>query len=149
MRAGSIAAMLLLASCTSAKAPMQKVLFVCPYGGAKSVIAASYFNRAAERAGLPYVADAVAAETPYEAVPPPVADMLRSEGFDVASFKPRNAAPPELDGAAKVIAIDCDVNARGVERWDDVPKVSVDLPASAAAIRRHVEALVAQLKEAR
>lgn len=132
----------------------ETVLFMCPYGGAKSVIAASYFNRLAEAEGLPYVASAAAAETPYEAVPQPVAEYLGKEGFAVATFKPRQVTAADLQSAAKVVSIDCDLaklDAPGatVEQWNDVPKVSADLPGSAAAIRRHVEQLAAELKAKR
>jgi protein-tyrosine-phosphatase len=146
-----------LTGCTTARradAGKETVLFMCPYGGAKSVIAASYFNRLAEAEGLPYVATAAAAETPYEAVPQPVAEYLGKDGFAVASFKPRQVTAADLESAVKVVSIDCDVaklDARGaaVEQWNDVPKVSADLPGSAAAIRRHVEQLAAELKAKR
>ena len=123
------------------------VLFLCPYGGAKSVIAASYFNRLAEERALPYVGVAAAAEEPYDAVPAAVAAFLEGEGFDVRAFSPRHVEERDFQSATKVIAIDCDAgNASGaIERWDDVPKVSVDLDGSAAAIRRHVEALAREL----
>lgn len=127
------------------------VLFLCPYGGAKSVIAAAYFNRIAEERALPYVAMAAAAEEPYAAVPAPVADFLERDGIDVRSFQPRRFAEADVHGAARVVSIGCDLTAAkltdtAVERWDDVPKVSDDLPASAAAIRRHVEALAEELR---
>jgi arsenate reductase (thioredoxin) len=126
------------------------ILFVCSYGGAKSVMAASYFNRLAEERDLELVAVAAAAEEPYDAVPAPVADHLQREGFDVRGFKPHRVAAGEIGTAARIIAIDCDVpgagrGAVGIERWDDVPQASVDLDGSAAAIRRHVEALVEEL----
>jgi arsenate reductase (thioredoxin) len=131
--------------------PKSTVLFLCPYGGAKSVIAASYFNRLAEERDLAFVAVAAAAEDPYPAVPQAVADYLQRDGIDVRSFKPRRVAAEEIGTAAKVVAIDCnldriDVQSASIERWDDVPKVSVDLDASAAAIRRHVEALAEALR---
>ena len=128
-----------------------KVVFLCPYGGAKSVIAASYFNRLADQRALPYVGIAVAAEDPYDAVPPLVASFLEREGFDVRAFKPRHVQADDVKNAAKLVSIDCNlagvdvVAGAPIERWNDVPKVSVDLAASAAAIRRHVEALVAAL----
>jgi arsenate reductase len=127
------------------------ILFLCPYGGAKSVIAASYFNRLAQECALPYVAVAASAEDPYAAVPAPVADFLERDGMDVRSFKPRHFEPSDVQGAARVVSIDCDLAAANltgtaVERWDDVPKVSEDLPASADAIRRHVEALAEELR---
>lgn len=130
------------------------VLFMCPHGGAKSVIAASYFNRLAREQTLPFMALAAAAEEPYDAVPPKVAELLGREGFNVGSFKPRRVEPADLRAASRVISIDCDLSkldmqGARVERWDDVPKVSVDLPGSAGAIRKHVELLVGQLKAGR
>lgn len=138
---------LVVSGCVSASPPKKTVLFLCPYGGAKSVIAASYFNRLAEERGLPYVGVAAAAEQPYEAVPAPVAAFLEHEGFDVRAFKPRAVEEVDFKGASKVVAIDCNPASDGVpiERWDDVPKVSVDLDGSVAAIRRHVEALAREL----
>jgi protein-tyrosine-phosphatase len=134
--------------------PKSTILFLCQYGGAKSVIAASYFNRLAERHALPYAAVAAAAEEPYEAVPPPVVAFLDQDGFAVGAFKPRHVEAGDVQEAARVIGIDCDLahadaGDAGVERWDDVPKVSDDLEASAAAIRRHVEELAAELRERR
>jgi len=127
------------------------VLFLCQYGGAKSVIAASYFNRLAAERALPYAGVAAAAEEPYDAVLAPVAALLESEGFDVHAFKPRRVETEDVKNASKVVSIDCNpehVNVAEVmvERWDDVPQASVDLDASAAAIRRHVEALVEELR---
>lgn len=135
-----------LGACATSSA--RTVLFLCPYGGAKSVIAASYFNRLAAERALPFHGVAAAAEEPYDAVPPPVAGFLKRDGFDLHAFKPRRVEEEDVRTASKVVAIDCSPNLDGVpvERWDDVPKVSVDLEASAAAIRRHVEALVEELE---
>ena len=137
-------------ACATA-APPRTVLFLCPHGGAKSLIAASYFNRVAGERGLSYVAVAAASEDPSDAVPGPVAGLLERDGFDVATFKPRRVEQADVGRAARVVTIDCGVgavNADGatVERWDDVPKVSDDLEASAAAIRRHVVMLAEQLQ---
>lgn len=164
MKPFMIAALLIaavFAACTTTSAPTSNtppeteiVLFMCPYGGAKSVIAMTYFNQLAERDGLPYRAAAVAADTPYDAVPENVAAFLSNEGIDVRSFKPRKVAATDIAAAARVVSIDCDLakldtNGVAIERWDDVPKVSADLPGSAAAIRKHVETLVAQLESTR
>ena len=119
------------------------ILFLCPHGGAKSVMAAAYFNRVAEERGLPFVATAAAAEDPYDAVPEPVADLLQAEGVDVHAFRPRRVEAGEKSAAAKVVAIGCDLP--GVEQWNDVPPASEDLDGSASAIRRHVAALAEEL----
>lgn len=120
---------------------MSNILFVCQHGGAKSVIAASLFNAA----GLPVRGIAAAGEDPYDAVPVPVAERLAQEGVDVGDFKPRRAEAGELEEAARVIGIGCDVPGAN-ERWDDVPAASEDLEGSFDAIRRHVDALVAELR---
>jgi arsenate reductase len=128
---------------------MQKgtILFLCQHGGAKSVIAAAYFNRLADAHRLPYVAMAAAAEDPYDAVPGPVAEFLQGDGFDVRSFEPRRVEPGDVSAAARVVAIDCRAAGAGsVEHWDDVPPASDGVDASASAIRRHVEALAEELR---
>jgi len=124
---------------------------MCPHGGAKSLIAASYFNRMAVEKHLPYTAVAVAAEHPYERVPLNIADFLEKDGFRVRMFRPRRVSPADLPGAAKVISVGCDlskVDTKGtvVETWDDVPMVDNGLPQSAAAIRQHVIVLIDQIR---
>jgi protein-tyrosine-phosphatase len=144
----ALVAVLLLISCH----PQQHhVVFMCPHGGAKSLIAASYFNRMAVEKHLPYTAVAVAAEHPYERVPANIADFLEKDGFRVRLFKPRPVSPADLRGASKVISVGCDlskVDTKGtaVETWDDVPMVDNGLPQSAAAIRQHVIVLIDQLR---
>jgi protein-tyrosine-phosphatase len=129
---------------------MRAILFLCSHGGAKSVIAASYFNRLAAERNLPFVAVAASTEDPYDSVPPPVSDYLHGEGFDVRPFKPHQVVPSEVGKAARIVTMGCDVPAAEgapdrVERWDDVPQPSVDLERAAAAIREHVAALAEEL----
>ena len=123
-----------------------RVLFLCAHGGAKSVMAASYFNRLAGEGALPHAAIAAAAEEPYDSVPAPVAELLLSEGLDVRSFIPRSVGERDVDGAGRIVAIGCELEGVPVERWDDVPAASEDLEGSAAAIRRHVDALMEELR---
>ncbi len=128
----------------------RKILFLCQHGGAKSVIAASYFNRLAEQQSLPYLAVAAAAEDPYAAVPPLVAEFLQRDGLDVRSFSPRHVEAGDVSSAARVVSIDCNLQdvvvSSNLERWDDVPPASDGVDASASAIRRHVEALAKDLR---
>jgi arsenate reductase len=126
------------------------VLFLCQHGGAKSVVAASYFNRLAEQKGLRCVAVAAATEDPYPSVPLPIADLLERDGFDVRAFEPRTFEERDVNGAARVISIGCDLAGLSkvpVAQWNDVPQASEDLAGSVAAIRRHVEALTDELSE--
>lgn len=127
------------------------IVFLCAAGAAKSVIAAAYFNRLAEERALPFDAIAAAAEEPYAAVPAPVADFLHRDGFDVHAFKPRHVEDGDITNAARVVSIECnldalDLSGKTLDRWDGVPQPSEDLDGSAAAIRRHVEALAEELR---
>ena len=122
------------------------VLFLCAHGGAKSVMAASYFNRLAEEQKLPWAAASASAEDPYDSVPAPVSEFLLRDGIDVRAFTPRAAEQRDLTAANRVVTIGCELSGAEVERWDDVPAASEDLEGSAAAIRRHVEALIEELR---
>lgn len=132
----------------------RSILFLCSHGGAKSVMAAAYFNELAAARALPFTATAAAAEDPYAAVPEPVAELLERDGCDVRSFRPRAVVAEDVEGAAKVVAIGCDPASLAVdgelreerlERWDDVPQASEDLEGAAAAIRRRIAALAEEL----
>src|SRR5216683_2311406 len=97
-RARTVVAVLLLMCCHRPR--HETVLFMCPHGGAKSLIAASYFNRLAAERHLPFTAVAVAAEQPYESVPANIADFLERDGFRVRSFKPRPLSRTDLRSAS-------------------------------------------------
>lgn len=130
---------------------MNKILFVCPHHAAKSVMAAAYFNRLIQDYELPFVADSAGTE-PDEHVHPAVADLLRTEGFDVSRHQPRRVEADELDEAARIISMGCTAEVLGVspervEEWKDVPMVSQDLPGARVAIRRHVEGLIGELAQ--
>ena len=109
-------------------------------------MAASYFNRLAREQALPYSATAASAEDPYDSVPEPVAGLLLRDGFDVRDFTPRPVEQSDVNDASRIVTIGCNLPGPQVERWDDVPAASDDLEGSAAAIRRHVEALVEELR---
>lgn len=107
----------------------------------------------AKERGLPLVGLAAATEQPYEAVPPAVAESLAQDGFDVSAFRPRQVEDADLQEAVRIIAIDCEFRdaarvSANLQRWNDVPKVSADLPGSINAIRRHVVQLVDEFARA-
>ena len=114
-------------------------------------MAASYFNQLMDQTSMPFVGVAAAAETAYERVPDPVADLLEQDGIAVRDFKPREVVVEDTRSAEKIVSMDCDLtgvdlSGSEVERWDDVPRPSVDLDGSARAIRAHVERLVEELR---
>lgn len=128
----------------------QRVLFVCPHGVAKSVMAKAAFAQLAAEKGLDVVAMA-AGVTPDAAVWPSVVDLLRQSGIDVATQQPRVLSQTDIEASSRIITLGCDLAAFDltgtvVEVWNDVPLASQDLPGSWAAIRNHVAGLVAEIE---
>jgi protein-tyrosine-phosphatase len=127
---------------------MKTVLFMCPHSAAKSVLAASYFNRAAEQRGLDVRAEFAGTE-PDDAISPTVLAMLAREGFDAPANGPRLVTDADLAAASRIVTMGCDVTsieAGRLDDWSDVPPVSVDAEVAARAIREHVDALVDDLE---
>jgi protein-tyrosine-phosphatase len=126
------------------------ILFVCPHGAAKSVLAAAYFNRLAAERGLIF-RGACAGTEPDPALMPTVVMALAADGLDLPAERPRPLTTEMLAGAHRIITMGCDVarllpeRAAPVDAWDDVPAVSADLPHARAAIVARLAALVDDL----
>ena len=113
------------------RAEMPTVVFVCEHGSAKSLVAASLFERMAMEQGV--AARAVSRGTaPDPSVPPVVVQALRGDGFDVGSFRPQALTEADIASASRVIAIGVDLGPVGASakgrlvRWDGVPPVSTN-----------------------
>jgi arsenate reductase (thioredoxin) len=125
------------------------VLFVCPHGAAKSVMAAAYFQSLAKQHGL--ALRGIAAGThPADTVAPGVVSFLHAEGLDPATHRPRRATRDDIAAAARVISLGCQLQewppaAALPEQWDDVPPPSESITATAAVIRARVAHMVEQL----
>ena len=125
---------------------MKTILFVCPHGAAKSVIAAAEFQRLAQQHGLPWQALCGGTE-PDDAITPAVLAWLRAEGLPLPQRLPQPVTHAEFACANRVVSLNCTVRARlppeiALEQWDDVPPVSQDLPTARARLRAHVEHLI-------
>src|SRR6266705_2011008 len=105
------------------------VVFVCLHGAAKSLIAATLFQRLADERGLA-VRSTFAGTEPDPAIQPNVVARLLEEGVDVRPLRPRRVTRDELASAWRVVSFGCDLTALApdarIERWDDVPAVSED-----------------------
>lgn len=125
----------------------RNILFLCPHGAAKSVLATAYFKEKAAR-GLDVRAQAAGTE-PEPAVAPAVVERLKAQELEVPVTTPRLVAAEDLGRADMVITLGCDLAGRTVRgdlrRWDDVPSPSADFAGADAAIRRHVDVLVDEL----
>lgn len=131
---------------------VQSVLFLCPHGAAKSVLASAYFARLARTRGLKIRVQSAGTD-PDPEVAPAVAQHLRKQGYELPAAAPRKPTAQDLANADMVVSIGCDLSGlpppRGsLRRWDDVPAPSADFAGADAAIRRHAEALVDELARA-
>jgi len=134
---------------TPAAKPTPHVLFLCPHGAAKSVLASAYFEKLAREKGLNVRVDARGTE-PDPRVSPKVAEHLTKNGYRVPVETPRKVTPDDLTSADIVISLGCDVRGLAVRpgtlrQWDEVPGPGEDLAGADAAIQRRVAALVDEL----
>src|SRR4051812_13399896 len=115
-------------------AAVPKVLFLCPHGAAKSVLASAYFIRAARERGLNVRVDAAGTE-PDPAVAEAVSKHLTGRGYPLPVPAPRRVTAEEFEQADLVISLGCDLKdlpaPHGtLRRWDDVPAPSQDFAAA-------------------
>lgn len=107
------------------------VLFLCPHGAAKSVLAAALLRRLAEEQGLPLQATCAGTE-PDPEVAPHVRALLAQEGLPLPVERPQPVTAGLVAGADYVISLGCgagELPQRPAvwEQWDDVPLPSQDL----------------------
>jgi arsenate reductase len=126
-----------------------RILFICPHGAAKSVLASAYFQRMAKERGLNVMVDFAGTE-PDRAVAPKVAERLKARGYPPPTSQPRRVTPEDVASADMVISIGCDLAglspATGaLRRWDDVPAPSEDFDGADDAILKRVTELVEEL----
>jgi len=129
------------------KAPT--VLFMCPHGAAKSVLASAYFQRLAQERGL-NVRVVAAGTHPDAEVAPAVAKHLTEHGYPIPVATPRQVTARDIETADVVISIGCDLTGlpapRGtLVKWDDVPGPGENFTGADEAIRKRVVELVDQL----
>ena len=130
---------------------MQTVLFVCEHGAAKSVIAASYFDKLAEERGLKYRARFRG--THPDPVLNPVAEKgLKADGMNIQGLKPEMISNTDLTVATRIVTLGCalpgkDSVAGKVEEWNDVPSPSQNYEIARDDIVKRVRALVDDLEK--
>ena len=128
------------------------VLFMCPHGAAKSVLASAYFQRAAKERGLNVRVESAGTD-PDPAVAAAVAAHLTKNGYAIPIATPTKVTPAQLASADVVISMGCDLTGfptpKGrVVRWDEVPGPSENFAAADEAIRKRVTQLIEELVSA-
>ena len=125
------------------------VLFLCPHGAAKSVLASAYFQRVAKERGLNVRVESAGTD-PDPTVAPAIAAHLKKNGYEVPVATPRRVTAADMAAADVVISIGCDVKdlppgSGSLRQWDDVPPLSEDLSRAEQMIRELVVQLVDEL----
>jgi arsenate reductase (thioredoxin) len=124
------------------------VLFICPHGVAKSVIAAAYTEHLAREFQLELNVNNAGTE-PDPAIPLKVIDLLASYGLDVSSWTSKLVIPAMLEESDLVISLGCDLTAFNVPEHKTrtwiVPSPSENLIACHDAIKTRVSQLIAEL----
>lgn len=128
------------------------VLFMCPHGAAKSLMASAYFQRVAKERGLNVRVDSAGTD-PDPQLSKGVVAHLEKNGYAIPIAKPRAATAADMTSADVVISMGCDLSklpaAKGVVKNWQVPDFSADFSAAEQAIRDQVNKLVEELLSAR
>ncbi len=125
------------------------ILFLCPHGAAKSVLAMTFFKQLAADHGLDAHVSNAGTE-PDETINPKVAAYLLERGIDMQSFVPPLLGDAQLNAADHVVSIGC-ISAEATPSsatyhdWSDVPMLSSDFDASVQRIQEHTTAFIQQL----
>jgi len=125
------------------------VLFLCPHGAAKSLVAHALFEREAKSRGLS-VEVASAGTDPDPGPMPEVVALLAAEGIDVSGHIPRRVTAEDITSATRTISLGCDLGellpaGMPVDDWGDVPLPSQDLQGVRRIVGERVKALVDEL----
>jgi arsenate reductase (thioredoxin) len=128
--------------------PAPTVLFMCPHGAAKSLMASAYFQKLARERGLNVRVDSAGTE-PDPQLSKGVVAHLEKNGYPIPIEKPRAATAADMSGADVVISIGCDLSKlpapKGVMKNWSVPDFSADFNAAEQSIRSQVTKLVDEL----
>ena len=147
-----LVALLLALGDASAQAPQSRqaptVLFMCPHGAAKSLMASAYFQKMAKERGLNVRVDSAGTD-PDAQLSKGVVAHLQKNGYALPIEKPRAATAADMSSADVVISMGCDLSKlpppKGVLKNWNVPDFSANFDAAEQVIRDQVTRLVDEL----
>ena len=124
------------------------ILFMCPHGAAKSLMASAYFQKMAKERGLNVRVDSAGTD-PDEQLSNGVVAHLQKNGYAIPIAKPRAATAADMAGADIIISMGCDLSKlpapKGTLKNWTVPDFSADFSAAEQSIRDQVTRLVDEL----
>lgn len=124
------------------------IVFVCEHGSAKSVIAATYFNKLANEKGLNLQAIARGTHPDQELSPKTVTGLLE-DGLTPAVSVPQQLLPVDVESAQQIITFcELPVEFQGktiIKQWENVPPVSENYEHARNVIIEHLNQLLVNL----
>jgi len=131
-------------------APKPKIVFVCEHGSAKSIVAATEFQRMAKEKGLD-VNILARGTNPDPEIPPMIRAGLKADGHEIGDLKPTKISAKDLAGATRIVSFGPDLAPWLAERttvadWSATPSLADNYPAARDYIRRQLDNLLQGLK---
>lgn len=128
---------------------MNTVLFVCEHGAAKSIIAATHFNKLASEKNLDLRAIARGTNPDAELSSNTVAG-LQADGLTPTESIPQKLSLADVESTQRVVTF-CELpeeyrSKTVIEQWDGVPPVSEDYEKARDAIVERIHRLIVEEK---
>jgi arsenate reductase (thioredoxin) len=124
------------------------IVFVCEHGAAKSIIAATYWNKYAQQQGV-RIQGLARGTYPDIALSGYAAAGLLEDGLIPNQLTPQKLLPEEVSAAERVIAFcdlrEVDSKKTNIEYWENVPAVSEDYGKARDIIVANLQAMMKDL----
>ncbi len=132
-----------------------RIVFLCPHGAAKSIMAAAYCRALADEHNLQLEIIAAGTEPDIE-ISPAVIEFLRAGKLVLLEKQPRRVTQADLQNASHIISMGCNLESllpahrtASAEDWSDVPSPGQDLILCYHRIRFRVQTLIAPTQQTR
>jgi protein-tyrosine-phosphatase len=128
----------------------KKIIFVCEHGAAKSVIAASYFNKMAKDRNLDYTAECRGTD-PDSEVSKSTKDGLTKDNLFDPNTKPRKLLSSDTTNMERIILFtplpsEFNTNIK-IENWSNIQNLNADYEKRRNAIVKKIDELLDSLEK--
>lgn len=128
------------------------IIFVCEHGAAKSIIAATYFNKLATERHLDVYSIARGTNPDSELSPKTIAGLQRDNLSPIESA-PQKLTLAEVESAERIISF-CELpqkyqNKTSIEQWNDIPPVNANYEIARNAILQKLDQMLDNIAQAK
>lgn len=123
-----------------------RILFLCPHGAAKSVIAAAMFNELAQRRHLEITASSAGTE-PDDEINPVAVKTLMTQQLPIPDAPPQLVTKQLVEQADIVVSLGCAIDKLPTRPgqwvdWSDAPAASEDVDGLCELLTNRLETLL-------